>query len=1740
MYWQILESGGGNWKTNFESVQAVNSATLTPAENGLQIQKSASGHTDAWAMHSVQMNKNFTLETDVTIVSGNVVNLIFGAASQTASSPSLVFKLDKTKFSETKLFVHDPAASWKLLATSANNSFTLNKSEYHLKLELTDEKIIAYVDGNKVFETNIPENYNGGYIGVGVADNSSAVFQNTYVQKWKNNLGEVYALDATLTETDGGLRIEKAATTNAWAMSSIEKSKNFSLETDVTFESGNVVNLIFGAANTTAQNPSFVYKFDRSNRNETKIFKFNGTTWPAYGNASASNYELNKSSYKLKLEVSDTTLTASVDQTVVFTASIPDGYTGGYIGVGVADNSVAVFQNTMVTDTTVSEPEFVLGKLTASGDVTITNENSATVGINSWKNNHAVSTTYAKNFTLEADIAFKQGADAGFIFGCASSAGVSGGGWIGAKVNQTSDGYQLRVFREGYTSELDDKTQLSAEIVAEIAKNNKFHLKLVVDGEEIKVYINRAEKPVASLTYSSYPTGYVGLSTYNCEAEYTNVEFSLSKRFFTNLTGISGQSGTWENREGGFGGDNSAGTSDVFALFTESAAADKAWIFEGDMHLGNDKANGGLVFGYDSGVWYGANIDRYWPYPKGRASLHRAGTTSTSKTKDLTDTQLAQKDFHICVQYDGKGTFQYYLDGTLVATLRDDEFKGGRLGLSALGANVTFNNVYYRERATTGTIELTNLTLGRATLDTPFAAGKDYYLATAEVGATSVTFTPYVEEGAIVKVNGRKVTSGEPVTLNLRSDSGYGYSTVKITTSDESGYFGKTITLAILKPAPDEQTLRTIGNRPQFHFTAPYGYINDPNGMLYNAATGEYHFFYQAYPYATWYGSKHWGHAVTKDLATFEDKPLALFPDENGDMWSGSGFIDYENTAGLYPESSDPASRMVLVYYAFISGNTNAGLAYTEDGGETWVKAKNDAGNSRLLSFDRAPGHIDPKVLWLEKYNTWVMFTAGGNIYTSDDLWHWTFNGSDFNLECPDIFEIKVEGTNETKWVRNVGGTIYYVGDIVKDDEGKIKFQLEHKGLYNGDSFKQNRRPSSISYDNWIAGEHGVVYAAQHFKDAPNDRIISISWLRENESNKKLDPTGTWTGAMTVPMEQTLHKKGDGYIMYSYPVEELKSLRGQRIYSGENIVVKPGDENILTDKKATLADIDGSFTLDDNVTEFGFKLRTGSDNGYIAIKYDVEKQLLTADYTQSGDSHYNETRTMAMTLPADRTVTLRILLDNIVVESFGNEGEAAISSVYYRNAEYQGMEFYTVGGNTTINSLNIYEMTPSWIAKEAVDMTALNEAITEAEEAKEDEHCETSWDAMQTALTAAKDVAKKENPSRTEVTNATTALKNALANLANHTWKEAWSSDETNHWHDCAAEGCTEKTAEAEHDPDRNEPTEDTAVKCTVCERTLQAELGHKHTLHLTLVPAVKATCKAEGNIAYYRCTCDKLFKDETATTEITAAETVEPKNPDNHDGGTEVRNAKDATYTEEGYTGDTYCLGCNAMLAEGKVIPKLKKPSSGETVKLPVSPNAGVGKKPEAEKKELPFTDVPQTAWYYESVQSAWAAGLIDGVTATKFKPDDTLTVAQAIKLAAALYQMEHEGEVTLTNGSANWYDSYVSYAVANGIIEKDYASYTAAQMNAAITRAEFVHIFHGAESTYKAINQVADDAIPDVKTGDAFASEIYEFYRAGILTGSDSKGTFHPADSIKRSEVAAILLRMFETSARKSISLS
>ena len=233
--------------------------------------------------------------------------------------------------------------------------------------------------------------------------------------------------------------------------------------------------------------------------------------------------------------------------------------------------------------------------------------------------------------------------------------------------------------------------------------------------------------------------------------------------------------------------------------------------------------------------------------------------------------------------------------------------------------------------------------------------------------------------------------------------------------------------------------------------------------------------------------------------------------------------------------------------------------------------------------------------------------------------------------------------------------------------------------------------------------------------------------------------------------------------------------------------------------------------------------------------------------------------------------------------------------------------------------------------------------------------------------------------------------------------------------------------------------------------------------------------------------------------------------------------------YTVQYSLNGTDWFGGKTVRVSGRYTP----PVGPVTPSVPTKPGV-------PERDPFPFADVSRSSWYYDSVRAAWEKDLIDGVTRTLYKPDDTLTVAQAIKLSAALHQMlNNNGKVTLRNGSPYWYSSYVSYAVDNGIIEKMYLDYTPAQMNAPVKRNEFVHIFYGAMSDYRQINTVADNKIPDVITTDTYALEIYTFYRAGILTGSDKNGTFYPTNDIKRSEVAAILSRMYDKTARKTVSL-
>jgi len=179
-----------------------------------------------------------------------------------------------------------------------------------------------------------------------------------------------------------------------------------------------------------------------------------------------------------------------------------------------------------------------------------------------------------------------------------------------------------------------------------------------------------------------------------------------------------------------------------------------------------------------------------------------------------------------------------------------------------------------------------------------------------------------------------------------------------------------------------------------------------------------------------------------------------------------------------------------------------------------------------------------------------------------------------------------------------------------------------------------------------------------------------------------------------------------------------------------------------------------------------------------------------------------------------------------------------------------------------------------------------------------------------------------------------------------------------------------------------------------------------------------------------------------------------------------------------------------------------------------------------------FPFVDVPESQWYYQWVKGANQMGLINGVDATHYKPDNNMTYAEAIKLAACMNQKYNTGSVTLTNGTVNWYDTYVDYCMENGIISQNYASV----INKNIDRQTYAAIFAKClpSKALKAKNTIPDESIYDVNKTNENYNAIYTLYRAGIVNGNDSYGAFNPYSSIKRSEVAAILNRMMDESVR------
>lgn len=463
--------------------------------------------------------------------------------------------------------------------------------------------------------------------------------------------------------------------------------------------------------------------------------------------------------------------------------------------------------------------------------------------------------------------------------------------------------------------------------------------------------------------------------------------------------------------------------------------------------------------------------------------------------------------------------------------------------------------------------------------------------------------------------------------------------------------------------------------RPIYHFAPQYGWMNDPNGMVYK--DGEYHLFYQYNPYGSMWGNMHWGHAVSKDLISWEHLPVAIAPDGLGAIFSGSCVVDKENTAGFGKDA-------IVAFYTTAGASQTQSMAYSLDNGRTFTKY---AGNPVLTSSAR--DFRDPKVFWYEPTQKWIMILAVGQemqLYSSANLKDWTYESSFGEgqgahggvWECPDLVQLPVKGTDQKKWVLicnlNPGGpfggsaTQYFVGE------------------FDGHRF-MNEAPALTKWMDW-GKDH---YATVTWSNAPQNRTIAIAWMSNWEYGNNV-PTMQYRSANSVPRDLYLYEQDGETYLASVPSEELKALRDKPVKKG---AFKVGKER---DIKNLLKDNQGAYEIELKVKNImtktiGIQLYN-SKGEKVTLSYNIDTKQFSMDRAQSGNISFSPSFAAVTSAPIVKqdTYSLRLLVDKCSIEAFDGEGKFAMTNLVFPSEPYNHVKFYSEGGSFQIASFHVYPL----------------------------------------------------------------------------------------------------------------------------------------------------------------------------------------------------------------------------------------------------------------------------------------------------------------------------------------------------------------------------------------------------------------------------------------------------------------
>lgn len=487
--------------------------------------------------------------------------------------------------------------------------------------------------------------------------------------------------------------------------------------------------------------------------------------------------------------------------------------------------------------------------------------------------------------------------------------------------------------------------------------------------------------------------------------------------------------------------------------------------------------------------------------------------------------------------------------------------------------------------------------------------------------------------------------------------------------------------------------------RPAYHFTPPAHWMNDPNGLVY--VRGVYHLFYQYNPDATVWGPMHWGHAVSRDLVHWQDRPVALSPDAHGAIFSGSAVADWRNTSGLSRDGRPPLLA-IFTYHDAAAEKAGGlpqsqGLAYSLDAGRTWAKY---AGNPVLRPGAGQKDFRDPKVFWHAPTRSWIMALAVGDhaeFFGSPNLRQW-HRLSRFGAglgphggvwECPDLLPLRVAETGRTKWVLiqsfNPGGpnggsaTQYFVGDF----DGRT-FTLDP-------DFARARGATGPRWLDWGRDN----YASVAWSDLPkrDGRAIVIGWMNNWDYGQKT-PTGSWRSAMTLPRELSLHwVAGRGYGVRSMPVRELGVLDGHAVTMGARRltgdVAVPLPARVLSQSRVEVA-----FAVPTGSSQVGIELSNRLGDSYRFV-YDAHTKSFISDRTKSGRVDFAPNFASIDTAP--RTAKAHLLrmsfyIDHSSIEAFLDGGETVMTTALFPRAPYTGLNVFSIGGASRLFQIRVVPM----------------------------------------------------------------------------------------------------------------------------------------------------------------------------------------------------------------------------------------------------------------------------------------------------------------------------------------------------------------------------------------------------------------------------------------------------------------